>query len=179
VTVESADETLEQAQRCGGGISGPAFDVFDSGRMGIIQDPQGAHVMVWQPKNHIGAGLVNAPGALSWNELATPDIEASTTFYCRVFGWKTEPFDAMGMPYMTIATDDGHTNGGVRQAAASEPCYWLAYFGSENVEATLADVKRHDGEVLMGPMDIGVGQLAAVQDPQGAVFALYGGHFDD
>jgi predicted enzyme related to lactoylglutathione lyase len=29
----------------------------------------------------------------------------------------------------------------------------------------------------MGPMDIGVGKIAVVQDPQGAVFALYAGEF--
>jgi predicted enzyme related to lactoylglutathione lyase len=31
----------------------------------------------------------------------------------------------------------------------------------------------------MGPIEAGPGRLAAVQDPQGAVFALYAGQFDD
>jgi hypothetical protein len=37
--------------------------------MAVIQDPQGAFFMLWQPRDHIGASLVNAPGALVWNEL--------------------------------------------------------------------------------------------------------------
>ena len=67
VTVESADGSLERARELGGTVHAPAFDVLDVGRMGVIQDPQGAFVMVWEPKAMIGAGLVNAPGALSWN----------------------------------------------------------------------------------------------------------------
>ena len=31
----------------------------------------------------------------------------------------------------------------------------------------------------MGNTDIGVARIGVVQDPQGAVFALYAGHLDD
>jgi predicted enzyme related to lactoylglutathione lyase len=178
ITVPSADEALETARQHGATVNGPAFDVFDSGRMGVIQDPQGAYFMVWEPRSHIGAGLVNAHGALSWNELASPDVEASAAFYGRLFGWSAEAFEDMQMPYLIIKTDDGHTNGGIRQAASTEPCYWLTYFGTDDLDTTLADAQSHGGTALMEPIDIGVGKLAAVQDPQGAVFALYGGHFD-
>ena len=47
----------------------------------MVQDPKGAFFLVWQPKAHNGAELVNAPGALSWNELASPDFDVSTSFY--------------------------------------------------------------------------------------------------
>ena len=49
--------------------------------MAAFADPQGAVLSVWQPKENIGAGLVNAPGALSWNDLLSPDVEASAAFY--------------------------------------------------------------------------------------------------
>ncbi|WP_457832364.1 hypothetical protein, partial [Staphylococcus aureus] len=73
ITVESADGTLERAAELGATVHTPAFDVLDAGRMGVLQDPQSAFVLVWEPKAHIGAGHVNAPGALTWNELATAD----------------------------------------------------------------------------------------------------------
>ena len=81
ITVESADRALEKAKGLGATVHAPAFDVMDVGRMGVIQDPQQAFVLVWEPKSHIGASLVNAPGALSWNELSTPDMDASAQFY--------------------------------------------------------------------------------------------------
>jgi predicted enzyme related to lactoylglutathione lyase len=177
ITVENADAALERAKGLGATIHAPAFDVFDSGRMGIVQDPQGAYFEVWQPKSHIGASLVNAHGALSWNELATPDMEASAAFYREMFGWTIEPFEASPMPYMTIQ-NAGHGNGGIRQAQPSEPPYWLVYFGSDDVDASAATAGEHGGSQLLEPMDIGVGKIAIMQDPQGAVFALYGGQFE-
>ena len=180
ITVESADQALERARTLGANVHAPAFDVFDAGRMGVIQDPQGGFFCVWEPRAHIGAGIVNAPGALSWNELVTPDLEASAEFYGGLFGWSTRPLEGSEMPYWIIQRPDGGTNGGMRAATPTEPCYWLVYFGCEDVPSTLARVTELGGNPMMDPMDIGAGVIApAVFDPEGAVFALYSGRFDD
>lgn len=180
ITVASADETLEQATRCGGTAHTGAFDVFEAGRMAVIQDPQGAFFMIWEPRQHPGAALVNAHGALCWNELATPDVEASGAFYSRLFEWTTESMDFGGMPYLVIKRADGGTNGGIRPAASTEPCYWLVYFATDDLDGSLDTVRRLGGRRLMEePMSAGPGTIIAVQDPQGAVFALYTGHLDD
>jgi uncharacterized protein len=179
VTVESADAAADRAQKLGATVHAPAFDVMDVGRMAVIQDPQGAFLMVWEPKQHIGASLVNTPGALSWNELATPDIDASAEFYRELFGWKYETYEGMEMPYMVIQTADGNSNGGLRGAMENEPTYWLVYFGTANIEDGMASATELGASALAGPMDIGAGQIGVLQDPQGAVFALYAGQFDD
>ena len=114
ITVESADDALERARQLGATVHAPAFDVMDVGRMGVVQDPQGAYFLVWQPKSHIGAALVNAPGALSWNELASPDLDGSAGFYAELFGWTAEPLEGMEMPYRMIKNKDGWNNGGMR-----------------------------------------------------------------
>ena len=178
ITVTSADEALERARELGATVHAPAFDVLDAGRMGVVQDPQGAYFMVWEPRANIGAGLVNAHGALSWNELASPDPEASASFYSRLFGWSADPMEGVDPPYLVIKRSDGQTNGGIRAAASTEPCYWLVYFGTDDLEGSLAKVQELGGGTLVGPIAIGAGRFAAVQDPQGAVFALYTGDFD-
>ena len=156
---------------------GPPFDVFDVGRMAIIQDPQGAFLMLWEPKSHIGASLVNVPGALTWNELASTDPDASAEFYSGLFDWKIAPFEGME-GYLGIQGADGHSNGGIRAATENEPSYWLVYFGADDADATAAKATELGATTLV-QMDIGVGKIAALQDPQGAVFALYAGRFDD
>ena len=98
VTVASADEAAQRASAAGGHVHAPPFDVFDAGRMAVIQDPQGAFFMVWEPRRHIGAALVNAPGALTWNELYVPDLDAAQAFYGAVFGWSFAPMEGMGSP---------------------------------------------------------------------------------
>ncbi len=178
ITVESADQALERAKQLGATVHAPAFDVFDFGRMGVVQDPQGAFFLVWEPKSHIGASLVNAPGALSWNELATPDMDASASFYTELLEWTATPLEGSQMPYMVIKNKDGWNNGGIRPAMGPEPPYWLVYFGTDDIEASSAKVSELGGSQIMGPMEIGPGKFAIAQDPQGAVFALYAGAFE-
>ena len=74
---------------------------------------------------------------------------------------------------------DGRANGGIRPQTPQEPPYWLVYFGVDDVEAGAARVEELGGSKPVGPMSIGPGQIAIVQDLQGAVFALYSGEFDD
>ena len=104
VTVDSADAAADRAQKLGATVHAPAFDVMDVGRMAVIQDPQGAHFMVWEPKQHIGASLVNARGALTWNELASPDVEGSADFYRELFGWHIEPLEGASTEVVRSST---------------------------------------------------------------------------
>jgi uncharacterized protein len=179
ITVESADQALQKAKQLGGGVHAPAFDVFDAGRMGVAQDPAGAFFLVWEPKDHIGASLVNAPGALCWNELASSDMDTSAGYYTELFGWTVEPTEGVGMPYMVIKNRDGWSNGGIRAPMGPEPPNWLVYFGVTDAGQTLAQASEEGGTQLAGPTDIGWGTIGVVQDPQGAVFAIYAGNFDD
>ena len=178
VTVESADATADSAQKLGATVHAPAFDVMDVGRMAVIQDPQGAFFMAWEPKRHIGASLVNAPGALTWNELVSHDLDAAADFYRELFGWQFEPMEG-AMPYLVIKTAEGQMNGGIRGAMENEPTYWLIYLGTEDVAASLGKAGELGGTALVEEMNIGMGKIGVVQDPQGAVFALFAGQFDD
>jgi predicted enzyme related to lactoylglutathione lyase len=175
VSVESADATAERAQELGATVHAPPFDVMDVGRMAVIADPQGAFFEIWQPKAHIGASLVNAPGALSWNELNSPDVDASAAFYGALFGWTVESFDMGGEPYLSIK-NGGANGGGIRPLnQPGPPPHWLAYFAVQDIAAALAKVDELGGAKLAGPIDIGRGKIAVVKDPQGAFFALYAG----
>src|SRR3954447_11995702 len=99
VTVESADDAAAKAAELGATVHAPPFDVMEAGRMAVIQDPQGAFFMVWEPRENIGASLVNGPGMLSWNELASPDVDASLKFYGDLFGWTSQEFEDMPVRY--------------------------------------------------------------------------------
>jgi uncharacterized protein len=179
VTVESADDALARAKELGANVHADAFDVLDVGRMGVVQDPQGGYFLVWQPKAHIGAGFVNGPGAMSWNELATSDMDASASFYSRLFGWTTEPMEGAEPPYYIVKNSEGWNNGGIRNSQGPEPTYWLVYFGSGDVDRDCAKISDLGGRHLLQPMDIGAGRIAVAQDPQGAVFGLFAGQFED
>jgi uncharacterized protein len=175
VSVESADRTAERATELGAGLLIPTGDVGEAGRLAAIRDPQGAFLMVWQPGDHSGAAVVNEPGALVWNELASSDLDASAAFYRELFGWTIEPVEDGPEPYLRIKNGEAN-NGGMRAASSpGAPPHWLVYFATEDVDAALATVEELGGAGLAGPIDIAMGKIAVVQDPQGAAFALYTG----
>jgi len=178
VSVEDADAAVERAKGLGGTAHTQAFDVLQAGRMAVLQDPQGAYFMVWQPGEHFGAALVNAPGALVWNELASPDLDAACAFYKSLFGWTVEPFESSPEPYLSIKNGDAN-NGGMRAPnAPGAPPHWLAYFGAEDIDAAIARVDELGGSMIAGPIDIQIAKIAIAKDPQGAIFALYAGQLE-
>jgi predicted enzyme related to lactoylglutathione lyase len=178
VSVDSADAVAKRAEELGATVHAPPFDVMTVGRMAVIQDPQGAYFMPWEPRDHIGASLVNVPGALVWNELQSPDVDASATFYGDLFGWKLEESMGTQERYLMIKNGDAY-NGGIRELTPPSPPNWLVYFGVEDVEQALAKVAELGGSAIAGPIDIQVAKIAVVADPQGAVFALYAGELAD
>lgn len=178
VSVESAEAAADRAKELGANVIAPAFDVMEAGRMAVIQDPQGAFFMVWEPRQHFGAALVNATGALVWNELVSPDLEASASFYRDLFGWTIEPFEGSPEPYLSIKNGDAN-NGGIREPnTPGMPPHWAVYFGVDDVEASLGTVEELGGTKLAGPIDIAIAKIGAVQDPQGAAFAIYAGQLE-
>jgi predicted enzyme related to lactoylglutathione lyase len=180
VTVESADAAAARASELGATVAAEAFDVMDVGRMAVIIDTVGAALCLWEPKSSIGATLVNAPGALSWNDLLTPDPEASARFYGDLFGWTSEPIpDAGG--YRVIKNGE-RSNGGIMAIdprMGSVPPHWIPYFGHEDVERLLGEVAGLGGQVRSGPYKMAQGTIAVLADPQGASFAVWSGEYDD
>ena len=178
VSVESADATAERAKELGGDVHAEPFDVLEAGRMTVLRDPQGAFLLAWQPRDHFGAALVNGPGALSWNELATSNLDAAESFYADLFSWTTTPMEQSETPYRVIKNGDAY-NGGMRQLdREGAPPHWLVYLGTDDVEGALAKVEELGGARLSDPMDVQMATIGVAQDPQGAVFALYAGQFE-
>ncbi len=50
IAVENADASTKRASELGGKVCMQPFDVFDIGRMAVVQDPTGATFCLWQAK---------------------------------------------------------------------------------------------------------------------------------
>ncbi len=74
VTVADINATAAKVIQHGGKLVAGPMEVFAAGHMAVAQDPVGTPISLWQPGDHIGAEIVNEPGAFTWNELATPDM---------------------------------------------------------------------------------------------------------
>lgn len=179
VTVTSADETASKAKELGASLVAEPFDVMEAGRMALFQDPTGAGLCVWEPRDAIGAGRVNEPGCLTWNELHTPDPPKAVEFYSSLFGWSGEEMDTgEGNPPYTVIRNGERSNGGVMPAQPGEPPHWLPYFATESRDAAAAKANELGGKDWVR-MDMQQGKIAVLSDPQGAPFAVFEGDLDD
>ncbi|MCB0213633.1 MAG: VOC family protein [Anaerolineae bacterium] len=176
VSVTSADDTAEKAASLGAEILAGPFDVMESGRMVMFQDPTGAQVAAWQPKDHFGAVLANEPGAFCWNELATKDVKKATDFYTQLFDWQVESQEMPGGFVYSSFLNDGRYNGGMMQMSeewGDMPSNWTVYFTVESCDESVERVQSLGGSVMVPPTDIpNIGRFSMLQDPQGAIFAM-------
>jgi predicted enzyme related to lactoylglutathione lyase len=149
------------------------FDVLDVGRMAAIQDPTGAAVFLWEPRESIGADLVNGPGLLSLTQLNTTDPDRAGEFYTALLGWRMDQASGTDTPYWGYYVGE-RLNAGMMQLSpdAGAPSHWLVYFGSEGVDADAERIPELGGRVPGG-------SVLVAQDPQGAAFALFAGRFDE
>ena len=158
VTVPDADASAKKATSLGGKVLAPPFDVMDAGRMAVLQDPAGAVFLIWQPKDHIGAKILNEPGALCWSELTTRDTKASETFYTALFGWVAK-HSAPGAPMeYTEFSVGGQPSIGMMAMPpgmpAHVPSYWMPYFNVVNCDASAAKAKGLGANVMVGPQGL-------------------------
>jgi uncharacterized protein len=183
VTVEDADATAARAGELGANLLAEPFDVMDVGRMSTIQDPTGAVFCIWQARTSIGAEVVNGPGALCLNQLNTTDPEAAERFYGELFGWRFERMsgsDPSETQYWGIYRGE-RVNGGMMQLpeGAPAPPHWLVYFGIDDIDAAAEQIGTAGGTLMIPAQEVPGGRIVVAQDPQGAVFALFAGRFDD
>ena len=181
VSVEDAAASQARAAELGAELFGEAFDVGEEGRIGVFRDPVGAHLCMWQAGKHAGAGRVNEPGCLTWNELGTPEIPPAEAFYTELFGWGTEAMPTGEGPGYVIVKVGDRSNGGLREMTAEEgaanvPPAWMPYFAVDSTDDAIAKAGELGGQVLAGPIDLpNGGQIAALMDPQGAAFSVSSG----
>lgn len=183
VSVGDAGEVASRAAGLGGRVLAEPFDVLeDVGCMALVGDPTGATLALWEPGRHKGARRVNDPGCMTWNELHTSRPEEAAAFYEGLLGWETDEQrqDGGDLAYVVVR-NAGSANGGIMPAPGGADTIpaWVPYFTVDSCEEAARRAGELGGEVVAGPMEVGVGTIAVVRDPQGALFAVYEGETDD
>lgn len=120
-----------------------------------------------------------APGAFCWAELGTTDGEAAKKFYTELFGWSfTDSPIGPSMVY-TMLKLDGKDVGALyhmpsEMTSQGIPPNWLSYVSVTSADESAAKAKSLGATLMKEPFDVmTVGRMAVIQDPTGAVFALW------
>jgi len=176
IAVANVDEAAGRVAGLGGKLMAPPFDVYDAGRMALVQDPTGAVFALWQSKTHSGTGIAGVPGTLCWADLMTPAVERAKSFYAGLLGWTITASENDPSGYLHIRNGEEFIGGMPPSnfSPPNTPPHWLAYIYVANCDETAVKCNQLGGKTLMAPMNIEkVGRMAVLADPQGAVFAAF------
>ena len=180
ITVDDIDAVANQVPTLGGTVLMGPMDVFEAGRMIVVQDSLGAVVMFWQPIQHIGAEVRDEHGALTWTLVLTTDKDATADFYSELLdievardamtspdGGTVHQFVVDGQPVASIM------NMPQQLLDMGVPPHWEIYFRVDDAQAVCDATTANGGQVYMGPADLGpMGTIGYMQDPQGAQFGV-------
>ena len=169
-----ADEVTGKATAAGGQVLVAPMSLGPSGRLALVTDPGGAAVGVWEAGEHIGAGVVGEPGAMTWWEVNTRAFEACRRFYGEVFGWTAEPLDAPGINYVTWKLGDDTVGGMLEMTPewGEIPAHWMTYFAVRDTDDAARRATGLGGSVGAPPFDTTYGRVAVLVDPAGGHFSV-------
>ena len=176
IATDDADAVTARVTAAGGKVLVPPFDVADQGRMAAFLDEGGAPFSVWQAGTMGGAELFDVPGALTWNELNTRDLDGSMTFYRAVFGWQFRNSAMDGLPYAVAEVNETPVCGLQQMLTHDWPDdmgpHWMVYFAVHDCDITAEHTVALGGRVLRPPTNLSIGRYAVLSDPQGGLFAV-------
>ena len=117
-------------------------------------------------------------GSILWYDLTVENADEVRDFYNKVVGWTETPLDMGGYSdYCMNQPGDGKTVAGICHARGGNqgvPAQWLLYITVADLDESLKQVEEKGGKVIRGARNYGdQGRYAVIQDPAGAVAALY------
>lgn len=117
-------------------------------------------------------------GSITWCDLTIPNAEVVKDFYAKVIGWVPEPVSVGDYNDFTmIAPESGKVAAGVCHSKginAQLPPQWLIYITIEDVDKSSEICTAQGGNIIVQPKDLpGYGRFCVIQDPAGAVCALF------
>jgi uncharacterized protein len=123
--------------------------------------------------------MSNAPevGSVGWFDLTVENADEVREFYRNVVGWTETALDMGGYSdHCMNQPGDGKTVAGICHARGGNqglPAQWLLYITVADLDESLKQCEERGGKVLRGARGSGQGRYAVIEDPAGAVAALY------
>lgn len=169
---DDAAADVARVKSLGGQVMVDPMAIPESGVMTICSDPTGAVFGLWEAHNHIGSGVENEHGGMTWFEVNTRDSAAACDFYAKLLNATPNKMD--GMEYHIMQRDNDMLCGVLQMDENWEgiPPHWSCYFAIDNTDAAVERVVAAGGQVRVPAFDMPYGRMAVLSDPFGAAFCI-------
>jgi predicted enzyme related to lactoylglutathione lyase len=176
INVADAKKAVAAAKAAGATIRAEVGEIKGWGQFAILQDTDGAPVILVQPQRPLG-GTMGYSG-WRWAELWTHDPAKAQSFYTKVIGYQPGEVKPGGQSYSVFDADGKHRAGLMKLQQKEIPSRWMPYVGVTDLKGILVRVWQNGGKVLREPAEIdkpvaGTNRVALIADPTGAALFLY------
>jgi predicted enzyme related to lactoylglutathione lyase len=176
ISVTDPAQSVATAKKLGATIRQDVTDLPGWGTYSVIQDPQGAPLLLVKPARSLGG--TQGYSGWRWAELWTPDTKAAADFYKQVVGYELEPVAVGNETYDILGIAGKRQAGLVALDRADIAPRWAPYVGVTDLRGILVRVWQAGGKVLREPAEInfeaaGANRVALIADPSGAALFLY------
>jgi predicted enzyme related to lactoylglutathione lyase len=147
---DDAAADCERVKQLGGQLMVEPTTIADSGVMAICADPTGPVFGLWQAINHIGSGVEDEHGSMTWCEVNTRDSATAGEFYSQLLN--ATPQKMEGADYYHIMQRGEEMLCGILQMDANWegiPPHWMGYFAVDNTDATIENAVAAGGKLMV------------------------------
>jgi predicted enzyme related to lactoylglutathione lyase len=169
VLVDDVESYLEKATSLGGKVCMPKTEIPEMGWFGIVQDPDGNTVGLYQSGQEGGRLPKHA---ICHIEYSVTDGERAKSFLGDLFEWK---FEAFGESYHVFMTPSEDVGGGLMQEKSISPAQSpMIYIHVEEIEPYLEKATRLGGKSVVPKTEIpGIGWFGVLVDHDGNSYGVY------
>jgi predicted enzyme related to lactoylglutathione lyase len=175
VSVADVDKTATRLLSSGGQVIERAFELRGRGRLAVVEDPQGAVLMILRATDGdpVDGGKA-VENTWVWAELWTENPVDAVAFYEQVFDYRAVLTKGdSGDNHYVLGRDQMARASIVKTPLPNVESNWLPYLLVDDIITTIEKVRKAGGSVLLEPQrDDRNSDIAIVADPTRGVFAL-------
>jgi len=168
LSVENVDRAVSATKsRYGKVLDGP-FDVKGRGRMAVIQDPEGAELILLRAAGGDPVDETVKSGEWLWVDLFTRDAKTANEFYGSLAGYTAQTVKTEEDHSYNLLEKDARAFAGVVEIPWEdvEP-NWLPYVKVDDLEGTISLAENLGGVLILR-----LENVAVIADPTGGVFGI-------
>ena len=168
LSVENVDRAVSAAKARYGKVLDDPMDVKGRGRMAVIQDPEGAQLVLIRSLGGDPPDAGINSGEWLWVDLFTRDAKTANEFYGALAGYTTQAVKTEGdHSYHLLKRNDRSYGGVVELPWEDVEPNWLPYIKVDDLKETISLAEKLGGILILR-----IKNVAIIADPSGGVFGI-------
>lgn len=148
-------------------------DVPDRGRVAVVEDSEGAPLMLLETANGVPVDRDGETGTFLWTELWSTDESIALAYYGAAVGFKLIGQTVPSRSKVSMMGVGDEPQAGIVQIPSDQvKPHWLSYISVKDPKEVAARAVELGGKILIAPDNTMDHSAAVLADPEGGIFGI-------